>query len=722
MSMTEQIQILEDYYILATSTREDERTSVIKHGDSFGVFDHAGLIRQAGIGELGLYHQDTRYLKTFEIALERRRPLLLNSTVLPDNTLNVDLANPDLPDRPDPLPRDTVHLFVRSFLWERGWHARLRLQSYALRPVDIELSLLFEADHADIFEVRGMHRLRRGRRSPPVIGRDEVALGYEGLDDVNRTTRLVFRPAPAALTGNRASYQLHLAPQGQTSIEVWVGFEHARATRPQRIEFNAAYERSIAAIARRTGDGATLETSNPKLAEWIERSAADIHMMVTETPYGPYPYAGVPWFSTAFGRDGIITAYEMLWLDPGLARGVLGFLAATQATAHDPDNDAEPGKIIHEVRGGEMAALGEVPFGRYYGSIDATPLFVVLAEAYYRRTADRELLEAIWPSIDRALGWIDAHGDLDGDGFIEYARRSTRGLSSQGWKDSVDSISHASGELATGPIALCEVQGYVYAARRGGAALARVLGLGDRAAALDAAAAELQRRFEDSFWCDDLGTYALALDGDKRRCAVRTSNAGHCLFAGIASAAHADRVVATLLDDRSFSGWGIRTLDAAEARYNPISYHNGSVWPHDNAIVAMGMARYGHKQACARVLSALYEATLHFELCRMPELFCGFRPRPHEGPTHYPVACAPQAWAAGSVFLLLQACLGLEVDALGQQIVLDRPILPAPIARLTIRQLRVGPARVDLVLENHAHDVGVHLERRDGAVGVVIAK
>ena len=695
---------------------------MIKHGDSFGVFDHAGMIRQGGLGELGLYHNDTRYLATFEIVLERRRPLLLNSTVLRDNILHVDLANPDLPDRPDPLPRDSVHLFVQSFLWDRGWHARLRLHNYALRAVEIELSILFGADHADIFEVRGMQRPRRGRHDPPVIEPGEVVLAYEGLDCVVRTTRLAFRPVPAALTGGRASYRLPLASQGQASVDVWVGFDEGATAWSAVPEFDRAHARAHEVLARRRDDVAGVVTSNPRFSEWVERSALDLLMMSTDTAYGPYPYAGVPWFSTPFGRDGIITAYEVLWLDPAPARGVLRFLAATQATELDPERDAEPGKIIHEVRGGEMAALGEVPFGRYYGSVDATPLFVVLAEAYYRRTADRALIEAIWPNLERALAWIDAYGDLDGDGFVEYARRGNRGLSSQGWKDSVDSISHADGRIATGPIALCEVQGYVYAARRAGAVLARVLGQPTRAAMLDDQAEQLRARFELAFWCEELGTYALALDGDKQPCTVRASNAGHCLFAGIASAERARRVVAVLLDDPAFSGWGIRTLDTTEARYNPISYHNGSVWPHDNAIIAMGMARYGHKEGCARVLNALYEASLHFDLRRMPELFCGFRPRPHEGPTLYPVACAPQAWAAGSVFLLLQACLGLEIDARRAQVVLDRPILPACLDRLTIRRLVVGAARVDLVLENHAHDVGVHLTAREGDVSVVIAK
>jgi glycogen debranching enzyme len=369
-----------------------------------------------------------------------------------------------------------------------------------------------------------------------------------------------------------------------------------------------------------------------------------------------------------------------------------------------------------------MAALGEVPFGRYYGSVDATPLFVVLAGAYWRRTADRATIEKLWPHVERALAWIDTHGDVDGDGFIEYARRSPRGLVHQGWKDSQDAISHADGSLVDGPVALCEVQGYVYAGRRAAAELARVLGHPERAARLERQADALREQFERAFWVDRLGTYALALDGEKRPCEVRASNPGHCLWSGIASRDRALRVTTTLLDDCSFSGWGVRTLDVREQRYNPISYHNGSVWPHDNAIIAMGMARYGAKTGASRILSGLFDASHHVDLNRMPELFCGFRMRAHEGPTLYPVACAPQAWSAGAVFLLLQACLGLDVDATQQRITFDHPLLPDNLHKLAIRDLRVGDARVDLMLEHNAHDVALYVEKRTGTVEIVDIK
>ncbi len=671
---------------------------------------------------MGLFHEGTRYLSGFELFLENQRPLLLSSTVRRDNALIVDLTNPDFTDGPvGPLARDTIHVFSTTFLWEGACYSRFRFHNYGLRALDFDLSLRFAADYADIFEIRGTPRQRRGHKLDAVAGRSSVVLGYEGLDGRVRRTRLAFSPTPDELTDSLASLHLQLRPRAEQSLDVTISFELGRRA-PRTASFGEALERSVATLESRRTCCANVETSNQRFNEWLDRSASDLQMMVTETPHGLYPYAGVPWFSTVFGRDGILTAYEMLWLDPSLARGVLAFLAAAQASEVIPDKDAEPGKIVHELRKGEMAALGEVPFGSYYGSIDATPLFVVLAGAYWRRTGDLAFIGSIWPNIERALAWMDDHGDLDGDGFVEYSRRASAGLIVQGWKDSSDSVFHRDGTLAEGPIALCEVQGYVYAARRQAAELARMLGRAEMAERLERQAAELRESFERVFWREEISTYALALDGEKRPCEVRASNAGHCLFAGIANPQRGWRVSHTLLNETSFSGWGIRTLDANEARYNPMSYHNGSVWPHDNAIVALGMARYGRKDGAVKVLQGLFEASLHFDLHRMPELFCGFHQRANEGPTLYPVACAPQAWAAGAVFLLLQACLGLEVDAPNLRICLERPELPEGLDRIAVRNLQVGEARVDLILDRHERDVGVHLERREGPVEVVMVK
>ena len=436
--------------------------------------------------------------------------------------------------------------------------------------------------------------------------------------------------------------------------------------------------------------------------------------MVTALPTGPYPYAGLPWFNAPFGRDGLITALECLWMRPDLARGVLNYLAATQATIVSVEQDAEPGKILHESRNGEMAALKEMPYGQYYGSVDATPLFVLLAGAFYERTGDLESIASLWPHIAAALDWIDLDGDLDGDGLVEYQRKTPLGLLHQGWKDSDDAICHADGTPAEGPIALCEIQGYVYSARLAGARLARALDRPDEAAALTAKADTLRLRFEELFWIEELGTYALALDGAKKPCRVRSSNAGHCLFTGIATPAHAQRIAQAMLHSEFFTGWGVRTLAQGEARYNPLSYHNGSVWPHDNALIAWGLARYGETRAAARLLAGLFEAGQYFDLNRMPELFCGFTRHAGVGPIPYPVACSPQSWSAASVFLLIQASLGLAIDGLAGRVVFCRPALPSCLPDLRIFDLEVGGGRVDLHLTRHDDEVSIQVLRRQG--------
>jgi glycogen debranching enzyme len=401
-----------------------------------------------------------------------------------------------------------------------------------------------------------------------------------------------------------------------------------------------------------------------------------------------------------------------------LSRGVLAYLAEYQAEETDLGREAEPGKILHEARYGEMAALGEVPFRQYFGSVDATPLFVVLAGVYFRSTGDVEFLEEIWPNVQLALKWMEELGDKDGDGFIEYQRSNDKGIQNQSWKDSDDSVFHADGRLAAGAVAAVEVQGYAYSAWLQGARLARHFGSGELAEEYERRAADLRDRFNKAFWCDAIGTYGIALDGEKQLCCVRSSNPGHCLFAGIVRDSKAARVARALLQPDMFSGWGVRTIGDREKRYNPMSYHNGSVWPHDNSLIAAGFARYGLKREAAQILTSMFRASEFFDLHRLPELFCGFPQTSGDGPTVYPVACTPQAWAAGSPYLLLQSCLGMKIDATQSSVHFNRPMLPAYLDEVVMKRLRVGRRQIDIRLQRYSETVGVDVLRRDGPVTV----
>ncbi len=703
--MAQAIRGNEQFYIVATSAPVDDRTRVLKYGETFAVFNRVGDIEPQGLGEHGLYHDETRYLSRLTLRLGRTPPQPLRSSIRKDNAfLTVDMMNFDISvDGRVTVPRGTIHVFRSKFLWKSVCYEFVRISNYGLQRVDTFVSFEFDADFADIFEVRGMKRERRGRMLEASVSESSVTLACEGLDRIVRRTTLSFTPSPVYIAADQAHFPLSLEPKGEVSICLTASCQQDDSS-PRLLSFGDA-QRDLLESAE---DAAVVQTriltSNRALENLISRSQADLQMMMAGNPEGNYPYAGVPWFNTVFGRDGIITAMECLWFAPAIAKSVLTFLGQTQATEVNAKEDAEPGKILHEMRRGEMANLGEIPFKRYYGSIDSTPLYIMLAGAYLARTNDLDLIREIWPNVLAALNWISNYGDCDGDGFVEYQAKSKQGLSHQGWKDSSDSISHKDGTLAQPPIALCEVQGYVYAARRAGAEMAVALGNAGLAATLGQQNEELREKFDRTFWNADLGMYALALDGYKRPCLVKASNSGHCLFSGIAKQERAQSVVRAMMSEEMFCGWGIRTLGSSEVRYNPLSYHNGSVWPHDNAIAARGFSNYGFCEPTIGIAQGLIDAATFMEINRLPELFCGFHRRwDSESPTLYPVACSPQSWASGAIFMLLQALLGIEIDPKLKRIRLCYPCLPPGVDDLRIHNLPVGESSADLVLTK-SHD------------------
>ena len=668
----------------------------LKHRDQFLVADALGDIVCAADG---LFAEDTRILSRYVLRIGAIAPSLLQSGLSHDNVLfRAHLTNRQLPELGGHrTPEGVIHLERTRLLWDARVFERITLTNYGAIPVFVPLQFAFAADFADIFEVRGATRVRRGRFAAPKLGESSVLLEYEGLDGVKRSCALAFSVCPSLVSADLADLPVALADHARVQLYIEIG-PTLPPDPPGRERYRLAAARARLAMRAKRRGGARVDGSGQPFRIWLGKALADLALLTDDHPTGPYPCAGIPWFSTPFGRDGIITALQMLWLNPALARGVLAFHATHQADGYSAFQDAAPGKILHELRKGEMAALGEVPFRRYYGGVDGTPLFVVLAGAYAQQTADMAFIDRIWPALEAAMAWIEGDGDANRDGFVDYARQRQTGLSNQGWKDSHDSVFHADGRLATGPIALVEVQGYAYAARRAMAWLADRRGANADAQRWRDDARELRSAVEARFWMPDAGFYALALDGDGIPCRVCCSNAGHLLYARLPSVRRARLVIERLLTASFDDGWGLRTLARGEARFNPMSYHNGSIWPHDTALCAAGMASYGHKRAAARLLSTLFTAAAFFE-SRLPELYCGFGRRRGEPPVGYPVACLPQAWSSGAAFMLLQACLGVSIDGVSRIVRVDRPELPVELDRLPIRGLEVADARIDIVFE-----------------------
>jgi len=692
-------------------TRQDFH--VLKDGDLFAVFSASGDLNppNAGPGEAlskdGLFFRDTRYLSRMVVSLNGT-PLteLGHHASHDDASFRADLANTWLVDQHGTEFPDFAILLQRDRFLSDGLYDRLVLTNYGLATAELELVFDIWADFRDVFEVRGKPPLRRGELQPPVYGDGTIGFSYLAADGRHLRTRVSLDPSPTFESG-RARISLSIPPKAHREVACIVrvaegpggdgeagsvhGARHGAADLdvapvPRRTARKAMSDRLVHRIARTSH----IATSRPAFDSWLARSSADLAMLTAELATGPYPYAGVPWFSAPFGRDGVIAALQTLWLDAELAAGVIDFLAATQARGSDAFCDAEPGKILHEHRNGEMARIHAVPFHHYYGGIDQTLLFVLLVHRYWLRTADRERLERLEPSIRAALDWATVYGDRDNDGFIEYARSAETGLRNQGWKDSEDSVFHADGTLSASPVALVEVQGYLVAALRAAAEIFDALGAGAKGNGVRKRADDLVHAIDTAFWDDDLGTFCIALDGDNQPVRVSTSNAGHLLFCDAVLPERRERLIETLHSPGLRSGWGIRTVSDDAARYNPMGYHNGSVWPHDTSLIAAGLARAGRPDLSAELTEELFDASCHFPDHRLPELWCGLSREQSPRPVAFPSACSPQAWAAGSPFMCLQACLGLSIDAPAATLRVSNPVLPASIHHLDLRDIRIG--------------------------------
>jgi glycogen debranching enzyme len=718
---------------------------VLKHRSLYLLSDAFGDIHPDTRG-LGLYDGDTRILSCSSFRVGGQRPVILRSD--PGGTWRgvIQATNPSLgrdpadirPGTPQ-IDRDTISISRERTIADR-YRERITITNHGTSPLTLALEIGFDADGADIFEVRGYARPGRGTLLP-IEAPDAASLvyAYQGLDGVTLRTHLAFSE-PAALSPGPpdgpatvvARWTWELASGAGRSL-TW----EARATRdpdparagdgPDDSAARAtlasdppaeAADPAAAARAWRAGC-AEIDTDNDLVDLVLERSFDDLGLLISTGPDGErHLVAGVPWFAALFGRDALITALQALPFQPQLAIETLDVLARRQADELDDWHDAEPGKILHELRSGEMARTGELPFTPYYGSIDATPLWLILLGATHDWTGDDGLVERFWPNVEAALEWIAVWGDRDGDGFVEYLRRSQRGLDNQGWKDSGDSIRHADGSLAEPPIALAEVQGYVYDAKLRIAGLARRRGDAGLAEQLEREAADLRRRFAESFWLPDRGFLAMALDGRGRPAEALGSNAGHALWSGIVEPEHAGAVAAALTGPSMASGWGLRTYAAGQPGYNPIGYHTGSVWPHDTAIAAAGLKRYGFHAAANDLAIGVLEAAQHFPASRLPELFGGYDRAETIVPVAYPVACSPQAWAAGTPLMLLSTMIGLRARASEGILELDRPDLPPWIRQVTIRNLRVGGATCDLLVQRWRTLTSAEVLRKDGDLEV----
>jgi glycogen debranching enzyme len=695
----------------------------LKDGDlCFMCLPDGGLPAQDGHG-LGLYYHDTRYLSTFVLTMGGAQPEVLASAGGKGYKAVIQLTNPGLVEEHGTIPKQTV-----GVLWTRlvkGDHLTLydhfELRNYGQEAITFPLELTLAADFKDIFEVRGMLALHPGQAEPPTLQGDRLEFAYLGADDVRRALHVRFSEQPDGHANGKLRFSVKLAPGEVRELLISATVLEGQETRPSRADTPTELKQLDDWLAAAQHEAQQrqlmLQSDSPLFNRVLSQSFTDLHALRSKLDGYSYFSAGVPWYATLFGRDSLTVALQTLAYDPAMAEQTLRLLARYQGKTDDAWREEGPGKIMHELRQGELAHLDKIPQTPYYGSVDVTPLYLIVLARHAAWTGRLDLFEALRPNVEAALGWID--GSMAATGYLTYSGEDANGSINQGWKDSLDAIVNADGSLATAPIALVEVQGYVYMAKQELAALFERAGDAAKADALRAQAAALKERFNRDFWCPDAGLFALALQAEGKPAVVASSNPGQALWTGIVDAGRANAVASTLLGEPMFSGWGVRTLASVERRYNPIAYHLGTVWPHDNSLIAAGFRRYGQRDAMMRVFHGIFEAATHFDLYRLPEVFSGYPQAPYDEPVRYPIACHPQAWAAGALPFMLTTMLGLEPDAFNGRLRIVAPCLPEFVERLTLQGLRVGHASVDLCFERSKGHVDVQVISLTGQLEII---
>jgi glycogen debranching enzyme len=696
--------------------------TVIKAGNGFCVAQRDGRLPLAEDHPLGVYVDDCRFLRGHELWLAGHRPRLLIASDAAGTAAVLELTNPDLLlGDGRPLPEQSLRLRVERRMDADAMVERISVHSYAREPIELELELHLDADFRPMLEVRGV--LSPAQRALRREVRDNtLRFAAVGLDGRERSTTVT---APGAVAGQdgRLHAMLRLAPGEEATLDVDYAFGQGNGDLTERSGADHRHaSREVRAGAEWLIERTRVELDDELIDRILRRALLDLRLLLSELDGDRYFSAGIPWFAALFGRDSIIAALQVLAFDPAIAEETLRLLAHRLGRRVDDEHDEEPGKVLHELRLGEVASADLTPLARYYGTVDATPLFLCLLCEHANWSGSLDLFRELRPQVDAALRWIDDFGDLDGDGLLEYRARSPAGLANQGWKDSWDAIVDEHGELLRAPIALVEVQGYALAAKR---RLARLFELDNdhaRAEELRAEAAVLAGALE-RFWLEDRGFYSMALDADKRPSGALASNQGHLLWSLAIPRERAAAVEAALMGDGANSGWGVRTLGAREPAFNPVGYHLGTIWPHDNAVLGWGLRKYGFDEAFLRIFEDLLDASASFADYRLPELFAGFARTDYEDPVPYPVACSPQAWAAGALPSMLTAGLGLVPNGLERRLCVVRPSLPRQVSRLVLHGLRVADARVDLTFERvdrHRESVALTEVEIDGDVDVVL--